>query len=1031
MILLLFGTAGAFEIQPVKPINLLENPSFDVTYVPDTEIFDHAQATEHVVHWWGNNNPGDWNYYPLWEKGVNQDEQIEFERDPSDEDNVFIHFRKPEPINSGNFLVYRRSPDSNPLETFQTELIYPYQWQASDVTLKFRAKGDAGLELTVSLSLYSTVVHADEVFHQPDQNAENTTVVVTLSPTWTEHTIEVPSSFPVKSIDLRFGFYESDANDDDPFPEAWIDDVRLHDDLLWVAPTAEAKAVTIHPEGQLLLGNSPEELEPFPVLGVQDRYAWIGKTAPLDSLRDRCQALGANGAEFNTLLKPPSGLNMYRTKREAYLVLDAALAAGMKAILWLPLYPPIPEEHKQIGLPLVHGLVEEWIEEFDDHPALLGWTYGDEKPEGQINTAIDHYVFTSYEKSIYELGAKFRPIFLFTADGPFEDASGMNCWGSAPAGCLDKMFQIAHVLMPNYYPLRASHNDPGDVIPLLSQWSWSKAIHHYGFGILYPPPPEEPWVTITRAVLPIMQLRPLDRSHAPPGGDDSWVMAAQAAGGKGVGAMAVTVGIANLEDGSNPTGPNRWDLLQPANRAAWDAAFQGQASQLFGIVPDVNRMATAIMEKRFEGDPSIASLPPKVVTHAAPKPGSGTWTVEDSWIAPEDPVSHDNSNELKTGYTCNKVDVVCSGFSRIRFLGIEDDDIFDAARTEEANLLLTIQTRALAGHSGLCAITNCPSYSTPMSHVSRIPSPDSLTWINDEAWTDFLEEDEPPNGVRVFSHIYKEGVPDEEQTFRDMGLQFLASGRRDYGQRAGIIEDESVALGRVVDFDLTNLVRYWASEPVDKDRNNGVLVQPYGPGRIFEPHLLYEADGSEGYAPPSVFLPSIFVYEVPAGETPKELGAPFALFYEAPPASVRIFELAHLASGQGESWILAVNSKAEEQCLRIYSNGHPEDPPIPSEIEVVSPLTGSVVATIPAWTSSARYVNFGPGWSTPDICPADESDLPYGIDYLDPDPPIHFPWHPDQPEHEKSYQPITRWDLTLPPSFDAFSAALIRIPHPS
>ncbi len=230
---------------------------------------------------------------------------------------------------------------------------------------------------------------------------------------------------PIISVELRFGMEEQGA-------EAWLDKVSFSDDLMWIAQGGEADPVTIHPEGQLLVGG-----EPFPVLGVQDRYEWLEKTAPLDSLRDRCLALGSKGAEFNTLLKPPSGLNMYATKREAYLILDAAQTAGMKAILWLPLYPPIAEEHKQIGLPLVSGLVEEWIEEFDDHPALLGWTYGDEKPEGQIRTAIDHNVFTNYEKSIFDLEANFRPIFLFTGDGPFEDGSGMGCWGNA-AGRLSR-----------------------------------------------------------------------------------------------------------------------------------------------------------------------------------------------------------------------------------------------------------------------------------------------------------------------------------------------------------------------------------------------------------------------------------------------------------------------------------------------------------------------------------------------------------------------------------------------------------------
>jgi len=821
----------------------------------------------------------------------------------------------------------------------------------------------------------------------------------------------------VQSVDLQFGLH---TGDNDPSAEAWLDNVKLGDDLEWIAADGEGAEVRIHPEGQFIVGDAP-----FFVQAVQDRHGWFVDTDPLDTLRDRCQTLGSGpgGMEFNTLLKPPSWFAVYATKREARLVLDAAHTAGMKVILWLPLYPSVAEDHNYTALPLVAGLVEEWVAYFDDHPALLGWCYGDEKPLGQIGTAKDHFVLENYE-AIPTVQARFRPIFLYTTDGPFDDGNPVDCGGTKPKFCLMKMFEIAHILMPNYFPIRFATDEPADAVPMISQWVWSFAAEYYGDGILRE---VEPPTRIERGVLPVMQYRPVDRSWAPPMGHEARTMAALAAAGHGVGYLAQGVGNSTMEDGGNPLGPERWDPLQLENRERWDAEFDGEATQLFEAYPEINRIVAGIAEKRFAGDPSALSLPPAVVTQNGLKPSSGTWEVEDSWITPADGFADDpypgGVYGLRTGYACHAASGYCSGFGRLRFLDLAGE--FDGARIEEAKLLLSVLQRLAEPQDPACQIDHCNGYTTPMSHISRIPGrdavaeKDSLKWENANegevlwGWNHFKDKDL----FEAFNHFYNKGEPDQKQ-YQDFGLQFLASARRDYGHREGI-HLEPKPSNRMVDFDLTQIVRYWVADPsADQDRNNGLFVQPYSPTRRFEPHLIYEASDND-YGTTSMFRPTILVYQVPEGETPKALGAPFTLFYEARPGTMRLYELAHLEL-EDVSWLAAINAAPSDQCLRIYSNGHPGDPLL-QLLDVVSPTTGDIIESYAATTTDAEYINFNPGGGAPDHCP---ESLTYGIE----DPLIPTPWHPDDPS---SYQPITRWDLSLPHAGDAESMVLIRIHHPS
>ncbi|MAE72248.1 MAG: hypothetical protein CME06_17490 [Gemmatimonadetes bacterium] len=1041
MILLLFGTARA-GIQPVRTINFLENQGFEVTYQPYLGIFqctgNPAPPTAHVVHWWGNKPPippdTGFNYYPVIKKGVNQTDQIEFER-LEDPDNVVIHFRDVRDMGDGNYLTYRRSPDSCPSAAYLEHLIEPNQWQPSDIKVSFRAKGgSAAAVLTISVAVSSE-------YRQPGDESGDWIIhleEVGLSASWDDYTITVPNNtMTIKTIEPRFGL-DPDVNQISE--EAWLDNVKLTDQLMWIATDGEGEAVTIHPEGQLLVGNDEENLEPFFVAGIQDRFFWAEESDALTVLRDRCQALGfgPGGAEFNTLLRPPSQYSFYRTKREAHLVLDAAQTAGMKVILWLPLYPSGDHE---TSLPMVPGLVKEWIDEFDNHPALLGWTYGDEKTYTQIENANHTLiaVLDNYERSIEELEAKFRPVFLFTSDGVFGEDNPQEPgeWAEycVPGGCLEMLYGAAHVVMPNWYPITAFGSRPNDVVSMLSQWCWSKGMHHYVNGLLYPPSPEDDHVKIERAVLPVVQLRPSNRSTRPPWGWEPWIMGAQAAGGHGLGYMAVSVGIAGLEHGANvpddPLPPLGWDLLDPQNRAGWDAAFHGQASQIFDTFPWINRMGKAIGEKRFEGDPSFASLPPKVVTRAWDKPSSGQWEVEDSWIAPGNGSDNSGDAQLLTGFPCHNPEAGCSGFGRLEFKEMHGE--FDAARTEEANLLLTVEQRVWSLYDyPFCKIDNpdhcCDSppcgYNTPFTHVSRIPNADTLTWAHSGNWEDFFNSDDaPPLEPNVFHHFWNKGAPDEER-HPDFGLQFLASGRRDYGAVSGM-PGLPIPSHRIVDFDLTNVVRYWSSGS-DGTRNNGLFVQPYAPTRRLEPHLVYESSEAEVDDAPSRLHPSILVYEMPVGKAPKELGAPFTIFYEGPPGVIRVFELAHLAGQNNESWLLAINSDNVDQCLRIYSNRHPvpepeEDPPT---IDLILPALDLLTETIPATTSDAEFVDFNPEGAWPIHCP---DPLTFGL--YDHRFSIDQPWHPD-PAGVESYQPITRWDLSLPAA-NQQSAVLIRVPHPT
>jgi len=684
----------------------------------------------------------------------------------------------------------------------------------------------------------------------------------------------------------------------------------------------------------------------------------------------------------------------------------------MKVILWLPLFPAIADAHNDTALPLVAGLVEEWVEHFDDHPALLGWSYGDEKPKGQISTAIDHFVLVDYN-AIPAVQARFRPLFLFTADFPFEDQGG----NPGPAGYLHEMFRAAHILMPNYYLIRGFNNEPNDGVPMLSQWCWSGAMHRYGFGLLgdSDPPP-----SIARAVPPVLQMRPAKCTQRPPRGYEARTMAAQAVAGHGVGFIGLEFGVQRIEGSDCEV--SSWDLLTPANRAAWDSLSGDAATSLYEAFPDVNRIVGPFAEKRFAGDPSMSTLPPAIVTRGAYSPDSSwIWAAEDSWITPWNwtpDATHHVAEELQTGYTCHAATQWCSGFGRIRFL--EMQGAFDAQRIEKADLLLTVLERLLEAPEGPCSLSGCRSYTTPMSHVCRIPGTDvagrdSLFWSNDTTgWADFVEGD---SVTQAFNHLYIIGG--DTLYYKDFGLQLLASGRRDFGQRIGIIS-QPFPSHRIVDFDLTNTVRYWVADTTSAERrNNGLFIQPYSPTRRFEPHILYES--SDAYPAPSAFHPSILIYQVPQDSVPKALGAPFALFYEAPPKSVRIYELAHL-SELSETWIAAINGRNSEQCLRLYSNGHPVDPPPPA-LEVMAPRTGQIIQVVQAQTSDAEYINFAPDTLSVTLCP---DTLSFGID--DTSVPIETPWHPPR---EETYQPLTRWDLSLPESSHEWSAVLIRIPHPS
>ncbi len=994
-------------VQPFPRVNFLENPGFEVVYDVNTLVFPagypcHSEEGVHVVHWWGNDGfaaEETFQYYPIHATGI-ATEQIEFKTD-GERGNV-IHFREGRDFND-YFLVYRRSASSCTHPDLQAIAIDPHQWAPADFELRFHAKGNAGDLLSIRVSASGEVKHGS--LASGWEQTYNFTVQ--LGNDWQEHVIEMPNDqIAVKSVDLRFGLGESAVG------EAWLDDVNLNDAHKWITASGESTEIDIHPEGELLVDGTP-----FAVRAIQDRYNWASPTSPggstsLEILRDRCQALGfgPGGMEFGTLLKPPSGFNIYTTKREARLVLDAAHTAGMKVILWLPLYP----EQGNDRLPWVRGLVEEWVTAFNDHPALLGWTYGDEVSPSRVEQAVDWAMLPHYE-SIPAVQERFHPLFLYTSGFVFDEAPadwGTNtfCNDTRPAGCLSAMFDMGHVLMPNFFPLRSFADEVDEVVPLLARWCWSAATLHYVDRLAQEPSSSH----IARAVLPVAQFRPNDCATLPPDGRDARLMAAQAAGSHGVGYLAQGIGM-NVENPGDCIGPLWWDLIDSENRLEWDAQTSDAATHLFDAYPDANRMVQRIAEKRFAGDPSPVALPPKVVLQAAPKSETETWVTGDSWFSPVQQTPP-GLTTLRHGKACNFWGGNCGGFVRLSF-----DDLsgaFDPARIEKAKLMLTIHELQLEPDAN-CDIRHC-GYITPMVQVARIPqgveAGDSLLWNHATDWGTFADRDT----FEVFDHTYNKDQPNEEHVY-DFGLQFLASHQRAYGSQPNV-ELLPGRTDRIVDFDLSGVVRHWVGDPnEDQRRNNGLFVQPHLPTLSYEPQLSFHS--KRGFSGPNARKPALLIYDVPEGETPKALGAPFALFYEAPPhytgglmppsAPVRGTELHHSAAAEAkESWLLAVNNDGLPQCLRIYSNRHPAAP----DLQVFSATSGEQIGLAYPGETDARYPVYGTygEYGDWDFCP---ETLTTGQR-----------WHPEV--GTDTYQPITRWTLELDGSYDDASIVLVRIPHP-
>ncbi|MAE70031.1 MAG: hypothetical protein CME06_06135 [Gemmatimonadetes bacterium] len=663
-------------VQPVPEINLLENPGFETKINPNnlSSMFGCGTALppgEHVVQWWGVEiENSDFNYYGVMEPGADPQRQIEFATEAGG--NTVAHFKWGAPVDE-YFLTYRRSPTS--CTYLQNQSISIDQWEKEDIHIRFRAKGTPGEQLTVT-ALLSNVRFLDFAQDDLDEVVDPRTDVA-LAAAWTDHEIVIDKAtlpWAIRSMSIRFAL-------ENPSAQAALDDVEIVDELLWITQSGEANDVEIHPDGQLRVNGEPyalstldDKAQPSSLQGLKDRYQKIG--------------FGEEGLEFNTVIFNPEHANSYPTKRHALLALDAAQSAGMKVILWLPNYPATDPG---TPLPLVPGLTEEWVNAFNDHPAFLGWSYGDELAPSQVELANDpiHWddksLLRLYEE-IDALDTAFQPIFAYTSGIMFEDfnhpvggapqwANSDLCKDDRPYGCLRAMLEMTHIVMPNYHPIRASGSEPEDVIGMLSQWCWSAAYHHYVEKIISP---EGVSPTDARAVLPVVQFRPYHCSAARPAwGYQVRAMAAQAVASHGIGYIAhdnaaLVDGFpdGDCDDHVPPAQTWIWDILDEENRALWQAYYNGtdHATDILDQFPDVNRTAENIAERRFDGLPAFNTLPPKIVLHGAPKTthGGPTWTVQDGWMSKGGELGQDML--VRSSDVCGGIELGdCTGFGVVDF----------------------------------------------------------------------------------------------------------------------------------------------------------------------------------------------------------------------------------------------------------------------------------------------------------------------------------------------------------------------------
>ncbi|MAE72432.1 MAG: hypothetical protein CME06_18425 [Gemmatimonadetes bacterium] len=1012
------GSALADPIyQPAHLLNLLENPGFDIVYTPEAGVFEdlcgegNYATTPHVVHWWGTIDYG-LSLYAVLDANEGAGNQIVYEVDPfGDPDDLAIHFVRGGPM-SHEYLTYRRNPES--CLTGQDRLINSHQWEQKNFVVTFTAWGSVGAKLMVDALLYDSIGGAS-AGDPEDFSPEGLSIVLSETPTEYEWEIDT-STFgkAAESIEVRFGLLDEAGEED-----AWLDDVMVTDKLMWITDDGLDTHVELHPEGGMAING-----QPFVVCAIDDK----GPGYLPDEIQARYEPLGSGGMEFNTIIANPKLSNTYATKRMAQLYLDAAQAAGMKVILWLPLYPA---SNTNSPLPFVKGLTREWVEEFNGHPALLGWSYGDEVSPGKVTTALDHDLMGHYE-SIPAVQESFHPLFVYTSGILFEEqcvpesydpcmvrsecenpqsplVEGGNDWDchtlcreSRPYGCLRSMFDMAHVLMPNYHPIRIASDSPREYVPLLAQWAWSAAYHHYVGEVFADPESARP-----RAVLPVMQFRPYRCDKPAPREYQQRVMTAQAAASRSIGYLAHDNAPVRLEG----TGcvSTEWDILDEDNRLIWDNAFDNLATDIFFAYPEINQMVRRIGEKRLMGNPSFESLPPKIVIRGGEKPPSGTWSVFDNWFNGNgDSGDHQQFQDLRVGMPCANYSNGCGGVGIMKFNDVAQR--FDAEKVESARLLLSLFNVELA-NTGACDITYC-GHPVPFTHVSRIPgrgtSGDTLQWeAYDPTWWGFNLADNAGH-TPVFNH------PDGGH---DLALQFLASGAREYRIPKSVLNPYNLPGSggswdsfRAEEFDVTRTLRYWAADTdPGQRRNNGLFLQAYAPTRGYEPQISFVS--SDAMPTLNSLRPFIAVYERAQGEAPQKVGAPFGFFYETNAETVRVYELCHLEDA-GESWILVVNGANEgdmSQCVRVYTNRHEGG----ASVEVLSAISGSQIAESVPGTPSARFIDYGAMTGSKTFCPSS----PEYTDF----------WHPTQGDNH--YQPITRWKQDLQPATSDNGIVLVRIPH--
>ncbi|MAE72262.1 MAG: hypothetical protein CME06_17565 [Gemmatimonadetes bacterium] len=891
--------------QPTPAYNMLENPGFEFLHEEDGgdcqnfNVFysECCQATEGTepqqMFWWRHTGTvlcgpdGQQELrpvlVPIYEEGTDPEANIDFVEDGV-RDGEVLHLRGPL---AGEKLVYRRDPEQCGCLIDRT--VQFDQWETGKIYLTFWARAAYTPQLRVNFNIVydddSTELIARDFTSFDPYGA------------WTKFTTILTATAdldgPVKSIDLSLELFPRVGQSDCDPPacdEVWLDDLYLYDGLQWTQVGGDPTHVQIHPEGTLFVNQ-----EPFVPRILHDNGL---VTAP-DEIKQRYKEIGPGGGgdhgmEFNTVVAHPSFAWNYPTKRHLALMLASANSWNMKLLPYLPVYPRFEPR-----VPTSNDLVKDWVATFNKNPGLLGWIVADEITYHKVNDVLEQGQFLeAYEEGLEDPESGeieyFHPAFLFTADDVFADGESFgngNC--QEPTGCLRKMLNVCHILLPNIVPIRSMYDEPMEIMSAVAAWCRTAADLYND---------EKDWTGDTessyRGTVGVIQFRPEQpEGTRPPSVEEMQVMSLQHVANGSLGLMYY-----DNHFGYSGDPDDLWDVLDPNSRAIYDARNNGAATEIYLGMPGVRAAIEGVMERKQ------LNLPPYTTSrHVMYLDGAD---VEDTWYESSFPdKTHHDSPLLETGHPCV---YNCSQNAVVRFKDFDDKVSTDAAdKIERAYLVWPVKR----GDDCTGAKPNCPLGSLQQFNFSRTmfmrapggpgAQPDTIEWrdvIAERTFTNYRDDNAGYfGGGNVLDVALCEGVA-QIRAFASNDPIIKANAWH-YSPR----------------LDISRIARFWKTyngENSTQDLNNGLHLQGFYRTRWVENNVVFasseniESDPNLG----NRFRPHLVVYTNPDPVATPSID--FPVFDEVDGGFVEVSTLRTNDPNGVE--VLAINNDDVSQCVKLF-----------------------------------------------------------------------------------------------------------------